>query len=441
MVSIEEIKPLTRIKIKTSEETYEGEKIPSEDEKVVILKLDSGYNIGLKKNNIQSVEIISKDSQTQQDDLAKKNKELKSSFNKNLPTIKLLHTGGTIASKVDYKSGGVVASFDPEELLDLFPEIKNIANLESELAGNMQSENFRFSHFNLLAEKVFEDAKQGKTRFIITCGTDFLHYLSSALSFILKDLPVGVLVVGAQRSSDRGSSDAAMNLICATQFLVSTSFKGVGVCMHDSIEDTTCVIISGVNARKMHSSRRDAFKSINTEPLAFVSYEKKKVTINKSFPKIEDSNLPTSLPLFNESLKVGMSYAHPNMFADEISIYEKYDGLVLIGSGLGHFPIMEVDSSSKENSVIFNQLNKLTKLIPVVMSPQTIFGQINMNVYTPQRLLQKAGVLGHLSTMTPETTWVKLSWLLSNFPKEQVSELLMKNLVGELNETSSNNFC
>ena len=119
----------------------------------------------------------------------------------------------------------------------MFPELQEAAFIESELVGNMQSDDFRFAHFNIIANKVMEHAKNGVNKFIVTSGTDFLHYVSTALSFILKDVPVGVLVVGAQRSSDRGSSDAGMNLACATQFLATQDFKGVGVCMHASIED------------------------------------------------------------------------------------------------------------------------------------------------------------------------------------------------------------
>jgi glutamyl-tRNA(Gln) amidotransferase subunit D len=358
--------------------------------------------------------------------------------NKNLPKINLLHTGGTIASKVDYKTGGVIADFDPDSLLSLFPELTDIAYIESEFLGNMFSDDFRFAHFNKIAKTIYEKALRGETKFVVTSGTDFLHYLSATLSFMLKDLPVNVLVVGSQRSSDRGSSDAGMNLICAAQFLASTDMTGVAVCMHANSSDDTCVIIPGTNARKMHSSRRDAFKSINTTPYAYVNYETKTVKLNKELPKKQIEEIK-ELTLLKTDLKIGLLYSKPNLFADEINMYQNFDGLVIAGSGLGHLPITASDDLSKENKDVENAITQLTKKIPVVMSTQTINGRVHMNVYAPGRLLQKIGVMGHLSNMTPETTYAKLAYLLSKETKN-LNEELLKNYCGEQENNSFADF-
>ena len=427
-MDIDNIPLQSRIRLEAVNQTYEGILLPREGE-IIVLKLDSGYNIGLKPKHVKNIEIC---------ETEKKEKISPAPIKQdsNLPTIKILHTGGTIASRVDYETGGVIADFKPESLLSMFPELSKIANIESDFLGNMFSDDFRFSHFNKISNAILESAKRGIKNFIVTSGTDFLHYLSAALSFQLNNMPVSVLVVGSQRSSDRGSSDSGMNLICASQFLTTTNFQGVGVCMHASTNDDVCAIYSGVNVRKMHSSRRDAFKPINSRTLAFVDYAKKLVKINVPLTQ-KGGELPANITPYDELLKIGMFYSRPHIYADEIMVYEKYDGLILVGSGLGHFPITKVDDGCLEHEKLSNYIEILAKKMPVVMSTQTIYGKVHMNVYAPGRKLQEYGVLGQGSTMTPETTYIKLAWLLSKYSS---AKKIMENIVGELADSRADEF-
>jgi glutamyl-tRNA(Gln) amidotransferase subunit D len=221
-----------------------------------------------------------------------------------------------------------------------------------------------------------------------------------------------------------------MNLICACKFIAETEFADVAVCMHKSVSDDVSVILPGTKVRKMHTSRRDAFKAVNAEPWAEVSYKPLKVvSIRDNYRKRGDHNL--KLKLIKENLKIGIVAAHPNMFASELSVYENFQGLVLIGTGLGHFPISKIDDFTGEHKKIFSAIKKLSKKMPVIMSPQTIFGRLQMNVYSPGRIIQEVGVIGNYSDMTPETTFIKLAWLLSNNPKH-VKKMMLENIRGEL---------
>ncbi|MBN1175153.1 Glu-tRNA(Gln) amidotransferase subunit GatD [Candidatus Woesearchaeota archaeon] len=430
-MDIDKIPPLTHVKVKVNGTEFKGKLLPKEGESYV-LKLDSGYNVGIFPKNIESVEELEEEQTLQEQQNSDSIIQ-----NEDLPKIKILHTGGTIASKVDYKTGGVIADFTPEALIGMFPELTEIANIESQFMGNMWSDDFRFAHFNQLASAVLDGVNSGINKFIVTSGTDFLHYLSSALSFVLKDVPASVAVVGAQRSSDRGSSDAGMNLIGAAVYLSKTNFQGVVTCMHASVEDTTCNIIHGTHARKMHSTRRDAFQSINTPIIATVDYEKRTVKQIEIMNEIK-SEIPSRLPLFKEDLKVGLLYSKPNLYAQEILAYQNFDGLILAGSGLGHFPISKPNDDCSEHEKIKSAISELAKSIPVAMSVQTINGRVHMNVYSPGRELQEMGVIGHGSVMTPETSYIKLSWLLSNYSKEEVKEFYTKDVVGELNSNEPN---
>jgi len=204
-------KPGDTIEVVTLEKRVKGILMPKPElfgEDTVILKLENGYNVGIDKKKIKEIKVL----ETAKEQKAKKEK-IKP--NKKLPTISILHTGGTIASKVDYRTGAVVSKFTPEDMLEMFPELNKIANIQSRLVFQMFSEDMRPGHWQALAKEVEKEIKAGVEGVIITHGTDTMHYTSAALSFILQNLPVPVLLVGAQRSSDRGSSDAAINLIAA----------------------------------------------------------------------------------------------------------------------------------------------------------------------------------------------------------------------------------
>lgn len=421
-------KPGDKVRITHKKEVLDGTLMPSPNEKTIIIKLDNGYNLGLEKKDVQEIKVISK--KTEIPEKSKPKPELK----KNLKTVTILHCGGTIASKVDYETGAVKARFSPEEILEMFPELGEIVNLKSKLVANLMSENMRFAHYNLVAKEIEKAIKDGTDGIIITHGTDTLHYTAAALSFVLENLSVPVILVGAQRSSDRGSSDAFLNLKLAVSFIAHSDFGEVAICMHTSENDDSCLILPGTKSRKMHSSRRDAFKAVNALPFAKIESSGKIEWLNKDYVSV-DKKRKLVLKLFDEKLKIGIMKSHPQMFAEEIKSYSKFDGLILEGTGLGHFPTEESDALTKEHQLIFKELEKLSKKIPVVMTTQTIFGVVNMNVYSAGRKLVEIGVLGTGSDLTAETAFVKLAWLLSNYGrdgKENIKELWNQNFRGEI---------
>lgn len=408
-----------KIVVTTVEKQYVGNYMPGSDKEKLILKLENGYNVGVDKKKIKKVKVIEK--------YKRKNVKIESAkINKNLPKITILHTGGTIASKVDYKTGAVVASFKPEDILAMFPELSKIANIKSKLIANIMSEDIRFAHYNLMAKEVAKALDDSKG-VIITHGTDTLGYSAVALSFILENLGKPVILVGAQRSSDRGSSDAGLNLISAVKFIIESDFAGVAICMHANMSDKGCFILPACKTRKLHSSRRDAFKAVNDKPYAFVGEHVKflRGDYRKGSGKL-------NLRLIKPELKIGILRSRPQMFNEEIDFFKDYDGLILEGTGLGHMPIDKVDNLTLENKQILESLEKLCKKIPVVMCSQTIFGRVNMNVYSNGRELQKIGVMPGEDMLT-ETAYIKLAWLLSN-EKKKVRALINEDLRGEINK-------
>jgi glutamyl-tRNA(Gln) amidotransferase subunit D len=414
-----------RVQIVTKDETIEGILLP-EEKGFTVVKLSSGYNIGIDQNRIQEIKLI--------EERAEKKFDIKKILKKEeLPTISILHTGGTIASKVDYETGGVISRFTPEEILQLFPELHEIANIDSRLVANMASDDIRFEHYNMLADAVAEEIKKGVDGIIITHGTDTLHYSSAALSFVLQNLPVPLILVGSQRSSDRGSSDAGINLISAARFIANSDYAGVGVCMHETIDDDNCLILEGTKCRKMHSSRRDSFKPVNSAPIARVNAEDSSIKFFKvDYPKKSTSEL--ELKKFNTDLKVGLMYIHPNMYSEQFEFYKDWDGLVLAGTGLGHAPITESDEVTKEHAKILQTIEAMRKKVKIVMTTQTIYGRVQMDVYAPGRKLLDLGIIGSELDMHPETAFVKLAWVLSNYEGQERDKAYLENIAGEVSE-------
>lgn len=405
------------IEVRFSGKTKKGILMPS-TKTTLVLKLISGYNIGIEKKKIKKVKLVEK--------RKKVTKKQKIKTKKGLPTILILHTGGTIASKVDYETGAVSAKFSPEDLVSMFPELSKIANIKSKLVAQMYSEDMRFAHYNLLAKEISKNLKV--KGIIISHGTDTIYCTAAALAFILENIPIPVILVGAQRSSDRGSSDAALNLISAANFITKSNFQGVGLCMHSSIADKSCFILPACKTRKLHTSRRDAFKPVNDKPIAQING--KNITFFKPQEKITEK---FKLKPIKPSLKIGLLKIHPNMYVKQLDIYKSFNGLIIEGSGLGHFPINKIDKFTQEHLKIYNKLKQLSKKMPVIMTSQCLFGAVNMKVYSTGRKLIDLGILGTHTDILPEIAFIKLAWLISNHKKD-LKDLWYKNLRGELNK-------
>ena len=407
------------ISFEYNKQKVKGTIIPTNND-TLMLKMDSGYNAGFDTTKLLNVK---KEGESKG---VGKAKTITIKKNPSLPTIAILHTGGTIASRVNYSTGGVIAGFDENDLITLFPELMKIANIESELVASMMSEDMRIKDFQKISSAVEKKIKAGVKGIIIGHGTDMLGYSAAALAFELENCPVPVLIVGTQRSTDRGSSDGAMNLICATEFIKQTNFAGVGVCMHNSTNDDSCAILNATKVRKMHTSRRDAFKAINDTPIATIDYNTKKITWVKN--KIEQEKSKGTFKLLNKfEEKVGLIKMHPLITEKEIDFYkkEKYAGLIIEGTGLGHTPIRENDSFVK----------KIKELIDsgcvVGVTSQCLYGRTQPFVYTNLRKVYETGAI-YCEDMLPETALMKLSWLLGNYKPQKARELLAKNLRGEI---------
>ena len=410
---------------------YKGEILKGillkEDNKYITIKLKSGYNCNVLKSECKIVSKKKVEDRKSEKVMRDKNKNL------DLPKVVILHTGGTIASKVDYKTGAVSSKFTPKELMNLYPELNEIVHIEAKMIGNIFSGDMNFNHWNLLLDEIDRVAyKKNLAGIIISHGTDTIQYSAPALQYSIENLNVPIVMVGAQRSSDRASSDAYSNLRAAVVFIKENSkfdraFRRVGVCMHKDISDKSFVVFDAINVRKMHSSRRDAFKQINYEYIAEIVDDK--VVVNREELFTRESSGKFSYSKYNAKLKIGFFKSHPNLMSKEMRSLEFYDGVVIEGTGLGHMAVDEIDEFTKENSRNLSELENLTKKVKVVMSTQCIYGGVNLNVYSYGRHIKATDVFGHGMNLTSETLFSRLAYCLSK-DKRNFEKLWNSNLEG-----------
>jgi glutamyl-tRNA(Gln) amidotransferase subunit D len=410
-----------KIKVNKEDISYTGillDRPEDANDGYLVLKLSSGYNIGVAIENTTA-------------ELLEKGEKPKIGFGESeIPideskqNISIVSTGGTVSSVIDYRTGAVHPAFTASDLVKANPELLDYANYNVKALYNILSENMKPEYWVKAAEEIANDISQGADGVVIAHGTDTMHYTSAALSFMLKT-PVPVIITGAQRSSDRPSSDANINLIDSV-IAAKSDIAEVCVCMHGSLNDQFTYLHKGTKVRKMHTSRRDTFRSINAQPIAKI--ENKHVNINPDYSYTKRGQNELELKTDIEE-KVGFIKSFPGISEEfiEYHIDKGYKGLVIEGTGLGHVPDNMIDSFKRARD----------ENIPVIMTSQCLYGRVNMNVYSTGREILDAGVISGLD-MTPETAYVKLCWALGQGSDyEEVKEIMHENIAGEFSKKSS----
>ncbi len=406
------------IRVTKGDEVLEGILIPRSeygDETHLVVKLKNGYNIGIAVTPDANIERIGKG--TKPTFAPPPVPEQKRGF----PKVTIISTGGTIASRVDYRTGGVRPALTADDLYSVVPELANVADIETQILLSLFSENITPRDWGDIAQAAAKRISDNVSGVVIAHGTDTMGFTAAALSFALQRLPVPVVIVGSQRSADRPSSDAATNLLGAVLAASKAPFAEVVVAMHETTSDNSIAIYRGTKVRKLHTSRRDAFKSVNTTPIARIENQQISMLTNE-YPKRDPSRKLVVKPKFEE--KVTLIKFFPSMDPSVIDFYteKKYRGIILEGTGLGHVSRTCYDPLK----------NAIEKGLVVAMTSQCIWGRINMNVYNTGRDLQALGVVP-LEDMLPETALVKLMWVLGQTKdSEEAITMLTTNVAGEL---------
>jgi glutamyl-tRNA(Gln) amidotransferase subunit D len=402
----------------TNRGEFDGTILPraeNDDDQHIVLKIDTGYNIGINVKTILEMK------ETGYKKANYKVPEKEFPYTDGQPAVKLFGTGGTIASRLDYRTGAVIPAFSPGELYGSVPELADICNLTTEKVFAVFSENMGPKQYVALAKAIGKEIENGIDGIIIAHGTDTLHHTAAALTYMVQDLPVPVVLVGSQRSSDRPSSDAALNLMHSAVAAGHGDIAEVMVCMFGPTSDEYGFLHRGTRVRKMHSSYRSTFRTLGDTPLATVT-RKGVESIKKKYNHRRKDRKVKILPYFEE--KVCILYYYPNMQPDVIDALVNcgYKGIVIAGTGLGHV-----------NKPVYPAIKRaVEKGVHIFMTVQTLWGYTHMFVYDTGRDLMAMCIVP-LDNMLPEAAYIKLGWVLGQTSnREEVIEMMQTPINDEI---------
>lgn len=415
----------SEVKITTTKGEYTGIILPrsqADDPLHIVLKLRSGYNIGIAAGSVTAVEIQGRK------EAHYKIPEKEFPYDPKKPRVKLLGTGGTIASRLDYRTGAVIPAFSPGELYGSVPELADICNLETEKLFGVFSENMGPEQYIGTAQAIGREIEKGVHGIVIGHGTDTMHHTAAILSFMVQNSPIPIVMVGSQRSSDRPSSDAALNLMHSVKTAAESDIAEVMVCMFGPTSDIYGLLHRGTRVRKMHSSYRSTFRTIGDIPIAMVSRDKITPLRQDYKRRRNDKNVVINTA-FEE--KVSIVYYYPNMKPDIVDslIDNDYRGIVIAGTGLGHV-----------NKPLYPALKRARdRKIAVYMTVQTLWGYVQMYVYDTGRDMMELGVVP-AANMLPEVAYVKLAWVLGQTNDlDEVMKMMLTPIAGETTEREPSN--
>jgi glutamyl-tRNA(Gln) amidotransferase subunit D len=404
---------------------FEGVILPRSgtfDDLHIVLKLKNGYNVGIHVDRVDSVEEIGFK------EAVYKIPEKEFPSRPDLPKVTLLGTGGTIASRLDYRTGAVIPAFTPGELYGAVPELADICNLTTKKIFGVFSENMGWQEYVILAENIGREIEAGADGIVVGHGTDTMGHTAAVLSFMVQNSPVPIVLVGSQRSSDRPSSDAALNLIHAVRTAARADTAEVQICMFGPTSDSYALLHRGTRCRKMHSSYRSTFRTVGDIPLCIVEDDNFKYLTNDYLRR--DPERKVLVDTAHDD-RVTILYYYPGMKPDLVdALVEKgYRGIVIAGTGLGHV-----------NSPLYPALERaISKGVHVVMTVQTLWGFAQMYVYETGRDLLDIGVVP-LDNMLPETALMKLGWVLGHTDDHsEVLAMMRKPINREITEREPHN--
>ena len=415
----------SQVTLRTDRGDFSGLILPrseTADADHVVLKLVTGYNIGVRHDTVRTIEVHGRKEAHYQIP------EKEFPFDPQKPRVKLFGTGGTIASRLDYRTGAVIPAFSPGELYGSVPELADICNMETDKLYGVFSENMGPEQWIGTARAIAAEIETGVTGVVVGHGTDTMHHTAAALSFMVQDSPVPIVMVGSQRSSDRPSSDAAINLINATRTAATSDIAEVMVCMFGPTSDKYGLLHRGTRVRKMHSSYRSTFRTLSDIPLGKID-ENGVTSFRDDYNRRRDDQQVKLNAVFDD--RVSLVYYYPAMKPDIIDslVDNGYKGIVIAGTGLGHV-----------NKPLYPALDRARAAgVHIYMTVQTMWGYVQMYVYETGREIMGLGVVP-AANMLPEVAYVKLGWALGQTgDRDEVKRIMLTPVNGETTEREPHN--
>jgi len=366
------------------------------------------------------------------------------------PSILAISLGGTLfmaSSDDNIKSAQVLG--DRYYVFSDFPKVEQIVEPKFVELSSIDSSNLQRDDWKKVAEYIIAH-KDKYDGFVVLQGTDTLAYSASALSFALLGLNKPVVLTGAQKGKDDIGSDAQNNVINAFQ-VAALRHKG-----QPALKEVVIVfgtkLIKGTRARKYSERDLESFDTVNTPLLGRIRLQ---VKIKRNLVLHETKESEEFGINFNSG--VNMLYIYPGIDPKIVlQVGQNSSALILAAFGAGNIPCTESNLPNNPYSLEKVVATLTRQNIPVVITTQCVTGQAEFSMYEAGHAARNAGAI-IANDMTPETAYVKMSWILANeqfWPNdakraarggpgwlEGVKKAMISNMVGEITENPVLNSC
>ena len=307
--------------------------------------------------------------------------------------ILIITTGGTLACVQNEK--GLVPGLSSNDILSYISDITNLYDVDFYELFQLDSANIQPSNWQTMAETIYEKYTS-YDGIVIFHGTDTMAYTASALSFMLLNIPIPVVITGSQLSILNPLADAVENCRCAIH-MAGSGMPGIFLAFNRKV-------ILGTRASKVRTTSFHAFESIN-------------------YPYVGEIN--------SRGLDIQRSYipGPTGSCVLERRLEEKVF-LIKLVPGLGGIPSL--------SSEVMNDLRDvIQKGMIVVVKSQCPYEGSNLSLYETGKAALEVGVF-EAYDMSTEAVVTKVMWILGkHWERKKIEEMFYKNLAGEINLTST----
>ena len=328
--------------------------------------------------------------------------------------IHVLNTGGTIS----YAADGSGLSWRPETFLE---DIEVPARVVYREILRKASINLTPADWTAIASAVHDALGAGAEGVVVLHGTDTMAYTAAALSFMLQNLSVPVVLTGAMRKGGAPDSDGRGNLANALAVAALGDVAEVCVVFSHDEGGKAGAILRGNRVRKRHSAALDAFASPNHPPLGVV--EGRTVRLESDRIPRAPRGEPRYAPGVNSN--VCLIRYHPGCTAAFVAqALAAAEGAVVEGTGAGHVAT---------EGEILDAIRRARK--PVVLVSACWEGGVALGSYDVDREILAVDNIIPGEDMTPETALVKLMWILARERSlDRVRARMREPVAGEVTE-------